>query len=172
MYQDDEQIDKKSYLGIIKLLTEDEDVISNLEFCINNPEKYYERNIEKYDERFFDNPDEDEIVLLGIVDELIESGEAWELDWNAEIDDFLYIVDEIVDLNPLEYDKTWFDENDDVGHWLRTLDENWYDSDYTAISLDIDSDSYVITVIEQSKYERLEELFERVGQRISRGIDI
>ena len=81
------ELNKEIFTSMVELLTEDSSVRSAIETCLASPWDYFDENIDRYDDRGIeDDESEDTIVWIGIADELIESGNAIELDWKAELE--------------------------------------------------------------------------------------
>lgn len=155
-----------SYERIIELMTNDEALIAELKSCAENPKKYFSENAERYEERWFEgNESDDKIIWIGIADAMISAGEAVELDWKAELEEFLWNVRELSDKHSLELRDEWFEENDDIPKWCKLLDDRWRERDFCIAAMDIDSDSYVMFVCRTDMQASLAAFSKELGHR-------
>ncbi len=161
-------IDKKTYMEIAKLLIDDEDVISKLKACFDNPLRFFEENEERYDDRGIDK-DEDvkTIAWIAIADELLEGGFAVELDWKDELSEFVGQMKGLADKNNLELYEECLDENDDIPTWCRILDTKWREKSYCIGAMDINSDSYLMFVCKLKTLQKLALLAAKIGRRFN-----
>ncbi|RSJ91155.1 DUF6630 family protein [Streptococcus cristatus] len=160
------ELNKEIFMSMVELLTEDSSVRSAIEACLTSLWDYFDENLERYDDRGIEDDEaEDTIVWLGIVDELIESGDAIELDWNSILEDFTYFMKELADQKNLPLKDDWLDEDRDIPSWCKVLDEKWEEAGYCVGAMDIDSDSYVIFVCRRETLTELTQLGQKVGFR-------
>ena len=160
------ELNKEIFTSMVELLTEDSSVRSAIETCIASPWDYFDENIDRYDDRGIeDDESEDTIVWIGIADELIESGNAIELDWKAELEDFTYFMKELADQKnlPLQYECLY--EDGDIPSWCKVLDEKWEEAGFCVGAMDIDSDSYVMFICSRETLTELTQLGQKVGFR-------
>ena len=116
------ELNKEIFMHMVELLTEDSSVRSAIEACLALPWDYFDENLERYDDRGIeDDEEEDTIVWIGIADELIESGDAIELDWNSILEDFTYFMKELAEKKNLPLQDDWLDEDGDIPSWCRLL---------------------------------------------------
>lgn len=160
------ELNKEIFMSMVELLTEDTSVRSAIEACLASPWDYFDENLERYDDRGIEDDEaEDTIVWLGIVDELIESGDAIELDWNSILEDFIYFMKEFAEQKSIPLQDDWLDEDGDIPSWCKVLDEKWEEAGYCLGAMDIDSDSYVIFVCRRETLTELTQLGQKVGFR-------
>ena len=160
------ELNKEIFMSMVELLTEDSSVRSAIEACLTSLWDYFDEDLERYDDRGIEDDEaEDTIVWLGIVDELIESGDAIELDWNSILEDFTYFMKELADQKNLPLKDDWLDEDRDIPSWCKVLDEKWEEAGYCVGAMDIDSDSYVIFVCRRETLTELTQLGQKVGFR-------
>lgn len=158
--------DVESYRKMVVLLTDNTEVRSKLESCLESPQRYYRENVESYEERCIDgNQEDDRIVWFAIADEMILSGAAIELDWKTDAEDFFYEMKSLANRHRLEIQEDWFKKDDDIPTWCEVLDEKWMDKDFCVGGMDIDSDSYVLFVCQAEVLKQLSELGKQVGQK-------
>lgn len=157
---------KEVYTRIVQILTEESTIHATIENCLESPWDYFDENLERYDDRGIEDDEaEDTIVWLGIVDELIESGDAIELDWNSILEDFTYFMKELAEQKNLSLQDDWLDEDGDISSWCKVLDEKWEETGYCVGAMDIDSDSYVIFVCRRETLTELTQSGQKVGFR-------
>lgn len=158
--------DVESYRKMVALLTENTEVRSNLEFCLESPQQYYKEKADIYEERCIDGNQEDKtIIWIGMVDEMLSGNEAIELDWKTDAEDFFYEMKSLANRHRLEIQEDWFKKDDDIPTWCEVLDEKWMDKDFCVGGMDIDSDSYVLFVCQAEVLKQFSELGKQVGQK-------
>lgn len=158
--------DVESYRKMVALLTENTEVRSNLEFCLESPQQYYKEKADIYEERCIDGNQENKtIIWIGMVDEMLSGNEAIELDWKTDAEDFFYEMKSLANRHRLEIQEDWFKKDDDIPTWCEVLDEKWMDKDFCVGGMDIDSDSYVLFVCQAEVLKQLSELGKQVGQK-------
>ena len=59
------------------------------------------------------------MAWFAIVDELIDGGNAVELDWKEALNEFVSRMKELADNNNLHIEAAWFDENEDIPVWCK-----------------------------------------------------
>ena len=161
-------IDKKTYMDIAKLLIDDDDVLSKLKTCFDNPLHFFEENIDRYDERGIGEDDSlGTIAWIAIADELIEGKLAVELDWKEELSEFVWQIKGLADKNNLELYEECLDENDDIPTWCRILDAKWREKSYCIGAMDINSDSYLMFVCKLKTLQKLALLAAKIGRRFN-----
>lgn len=158
--------DVESYRKMVVLLTDNTEVRSKLESCLESPQQYYKEKADIYEERCIDGNQEDKtIIWIGMVDEMLSGNEAIELDWKTDAEDFFYEMKSLANRHRLEIQEDWFKKDDDIPTWCEVLDEKWMDKDFCVGGMDIDSDSYVLFVCQAEVLKQLSELGQQVGQR-------
>lgn len=151
---------------IAELMTNDGALLSALEGCFNSPKQYLAENFESYQERFFEGDEsENQIIWIGIADEMLADGIAVELDWKTEKEDFLQQVKELSDKYYLELHSEWIHEKGDIPTWCKVLDEKWEKQGFCIGSIDIDSDSYVIFICRNEILQKLIALSKKINHR-------
>lgn len=166
-------IDKDVYTEIAKLLTLDKAVLSDLALCFESPKAYFDMNFERYDERGFEGSEDlDVLAWIGIVDELIESGDIIELDWNECPEEFILQMKDMADKKHLKIEEEWFDKNEDIILWCEILDQKWKEQGFCVGAMDIDSDSYVMFICENEILEKLVLLGKKISKRFDRATNM
>lgn len=167
------QTAKEVYTRIVQLLTEDGSIHDAIENCLESPWSYFEENIDRYDERGIDEDEtEENIIWIGIADELLDANEAVELDWNPELEDFSYFMKSLADKKNLQMEDDWFDEEDTITNWCSILDRRWEIEGFCVGGIDIDSDSYVLFICKVETLKELREWSNRIDQRIDHAMNL
>ncbi|MGT2736515.1 DUF6630 family protein [Streptococcus orisratti] len=160
------RIDQEIYRKIAELLTKDPTILSNLELCFASPQRYLDKYAERYDERGIGSQDsEATIVWLGLTDELLAGEQIIELDWQAELPDFLMSIKILADRYQLSLETDWFKEEDSIPVWCHTLDDKWAELGFCVGAMAIDSDSYVMFVCPSETLRKLMTLGQKINQR-------
>lgn len=157
--------------SITKAICEENDeVMREVDSCLADPEGYFEKHQDQFDERGIEEYEEieEEISWLAMVDALENNGYACEVDWSASLEDFLYLLGELrgVQTKELFMDEEWFDEDGEVSEWCEILDAKWAPEGFVVLAIDIDSDSYVLFPYELNQVEELSEMAESMDYRI------
>ncbi|OAB45522.1 DUF6630 family protein [Paenibacillus glacialis] len=164
-----------STLALLQLSTKlsiDSDVIIQVvRLAIDNPNRYFEEHSEQLNERNIDEHSE-ELPWIALVDELIENGLAYEIDWKEASQDICEIIDYLLERNnfpPLDW--KWLDEvqyeellTEQV---LNEVSQKLKERCITLAYLDVDSDSYVLITVADKEIEGLKRLAIEAGKRIS-----
>lgn len=140
-------------------------IVKAMELAVSDPVKYVKNNSERFSERgielddpdSFEELDADELLFLGMVDELEEHDFAFEFDYKCELEDFLWGLEQLKSYDLIaDVIKTLkLDENEDIEAWGKeinaALDRAWggddLDNKAVLCYMDIDSDSYPLTII-------------------------
>ena len=110
----------------------------------NNASHYFDKHLENYENRGMDEKCEtDEILWIGMVNSLLESGYVCECDSKDELD-----------------------AEDEITDWYETIDQNWQSYDICVAAIDMNSDSYVMFPCRRDAFETLCGYTRKVGYRI------
>ncbi|MCM1543324.1 MAG: hypothetical protein NC121_18985 [Blautia sp.] len=162
-----------AYKNMVGLLDVDTDTADRLNSCISDPRTYYEEHEGLYAERgMYSKADDDTVIWLGMVDILIEQGLMFEFDWKAELEDFLYGMEQIIPGDTLTLDGECFDEDADITQWLKALHDPWMEQGYVIAGMDIDSDSYCVMITARDAFDRLAAEAGKTGHRIALAQDM
>ena len=110
-----------------------------------------------------------EIWLLGLVDVLIKQHYACELDWKETIDEFAESVSElfVVRTEGLPVEQFGLFEDDDVEIWLERVNKAWQPLGFVLLTIDIDSDCYVLIPARCEFLPDIQELALEAGIKVS-----
>lgn len=137
--------------------------------CVENTMNYYSDHIDDYTDRgISDKEDISFLQWIGCIDLLMNNHYVCECDWKGECDEFVFAVSSLQGMAPLslEIDSEWFDGEQSIPQWCKTLDDKWKQSDCVVATFDIDSDSYVMFPCKKDEIETLSGLAEHFGYRI------
>lgn len=158
-------------LQLCKKLSKDSDVvIEAVKFSIDSPSKYYVNHAEQLRERGI-NKSSEELPWIALVDELIENGLAFEIDWKEESQAICEVIDDLLDrksFSGLEWHS--FDEGYEdytTEEFLNEVSIKLRERSISLAFLDIDSDSYVLITVPAKEIEDLKRLALEAGYRIS-----
>lgn len=160
----------ETFLKVVEIISNnDEAAVKQAKQCVTDIEHYFSEHIEAYEERGIEKiEDEEDTKWIGITDLLIDHSFACEVDYSAELEDFLFALNETKQMADVEFvlDEDGLDEEGEVTQWCHIIDQKLADQHYCLASMDIDSDSYIIFMIKTSQFEELVEMTEAVGYRI------
>lgn len=143
------------------------DLKSNLKQALENPESFYDdQNDFILSERGLSFPDDTLLTpKFVLIDTLIENNLMAEVDWKEEEDEIRSAIISI--LTAKKYSCKLSDqsiyENCDAFEIIELIDkEELHPSGYSLEIIDIDSDSYVFTIIQLSNQEAVSNLFGQI----------
>ncbi|RKI71131.1 hypothetical protein D7V91_02155 [bacterium 1xD42-67] len=155
-------------LEIAKLISSgDEAVLKDVSVCTEDPVGWFTAHQDRYRERCILSSDDPELIQwLGLVDILEEHGWVCERDWEDELEDFSYFLQNLHGFQKLglELDPDWLDEDEDVSAWCGVLTGKW--EGVCVAAIDIDSDSYVLFLTSAAQLADLQRLAGEIGHRI------
>lgn len=161
----------KVIADIFRVICGDEETVTTeIDLCVNSPKNYALKNEKQFVGRGLsaDDTDADTLMWIGCVDILIKNAYAAELDFSCEIGDFIFGLNELVKLTSeniiLEEDD--FDAGADITVWLDELDERLKERGLCIGGVDIDSDSYVVFMIDIKTLGRLKANANSIGHKI------
>lgn len=155
-------------MALISAITDDINVISEFEKCLENPVQFYEEN--NPGQREIDDCDLKTHRWCGMVDCLMKYGYLWEFDWKEPLDEFEAGMQQIKGMP--EFDASVLDPDaaEGVDDWLRMLNGTVMPNHHKVIALvDINSDSYPVFVTDEDKFETICSLAEELGHKICKG---
>ncbi|MBG9792935.1 hypothetical protein ABD76_10715 [Paenibacillus dendritiformis] len=147
------------------------EILQNVRLAVDNPSKYFHENRNRLDERNIDELTE-ELPWIALVDELIENGFAFEVDWkesNYRICEIIDVLLEKKSFSLLEWQ--WADEGNydelSTAEFLHEVSQRLKAHSISLAYVDIDSDSYVLIVVPVQEIESLKMLALAAGHSIS-----
>ena len=161
--------DAGNYKAIVELLPGGETYLALVEKCIAAPKQYYMDHEERYEDRGMDETDRNgDIIWIAIADEMLDSGNAVELDWKETKEEFYLQMQDLAGKHNLELREEWLQEDGDIPTWCGVLDGKWEEQGFCIAEFDIDSDSYVLFICTCETLEKLRKL----GDEVLRTIDL
>ena len=146
--------DPLDFVRLARLLTGgDMSVMNEIDYAdIGSASNFFHMHKQSFAERGIDTMsdlaayDSGKIWLLGLVDILIKHDYACELDWKADIEEFVWAVEQLFIVRAMSLPVNSFGlfEDDDVELWLTELNKNWQTLNFCLLQVDINSDSYVL----------------------------
>lgn len=168
-YLIEKSTDAEIYKAIAELLPGGETYLAQVERCIGAPKQYYMDHEERYYDRGIDETDRNgDIIWIAIADEMLDSGNAVELDWKETKEEFYLQMQDLASKHNLELREEWLQEDGDIPMWCGILDEKWVAQGFCIAEFDIDSDSYVLFICTCETLEKLRKL----GDEVLRTIDL
>lgn len=162
-----EYIDADAYAKIARILTDNAETLRRLDVCFADPAAFARAHEERYDERGMDAHNRiSAIAWIGLVDALMEIELACEFDWKEELAEFIAVVRPWAEAAGLAWDTELLEENADIPVWCAALNAAWKEDGFCILRIDIDSDSYVLLLIETERAEQVQRLAAEVGQKM------
>lgn len=164
---------EKIFLDLVKTITQNnESALEEMTRCLKEPEKFFDCNSEKYEDRDIDlddfDLDESEFYWLSMVNILEDYGYLVEIDWKSSSDEFLPLLQEIAETKNYSVfaDLPFIDDELPTNEALSSLNNMLKSSGKLLICLDIDSDCYDLTLIDEGEYQRLKQACASLDQRV------
>lgn len=125
-------------------------------FIKQNAKRFDERGIELDDEASLDGLDADELLFLGMLDELEAFDYAFEFDCKCELEDFLWGLTQIKNYDLIKdvIRTTELDADGDIEKWGRQINKA-LGGRACLCYIYIDSDSYPLTVVTPEAFEKI-----------------
>ena len=154
------------YKALAQLLLCDEKASNKLNACFDDYKKYYNDNQAQYEDRGIESDEDKETVLwFALVDCMLENDLAVEVDWKEEPSVVASLLNNIILDELLKIDTEWF-INDDLAECFKTINSKWKKHNYVLSTIDIDSDSYVLTVMKVKQFKKAKKLASDIGKII------
>ncbi len=128
-----------------------------IEYLKTNAELFKERGIGFEDEKSLHELGSEELLFLAMVNELEEHRYAFEFDWKVELEDFMWGLEQLNNygliVDAMKIVK--LNENDNIEVWGREIN-NALGEKTCVCCIDIDSDSYPVTILNYDILGKLE----------------
>lgn len=150
---------------------EDPQVAQELAACQEDISAYFLAHQERYENRGIFEPQEPDVLSwIGLIDCLMEHSCACELDWKCELEDFLYGLSGLkqVEREGLPLESQWFDPAASIEEWGKLLSQKWSPLGIGLGEFYLDSDSYVLFAAPGEAFPALEKAAAALGQGIER----
>jgi len=161
-------MNKLALLNLSKRLSNNSDhVVQKVKMAIEYPDLFTEKYRESLAERNIDfNFLPEELPWIALVDELIENGFAYEIDWKESPQNICSVVDTLLEnKNYRMLDWTWLQDNENMPTelFLDEISKRLHGLLLTLGYLDIDSDSYVLIIVTLDEMESIKSLASEAG---------
>ncbi|MET4084254.1 hypothetical protein ABIB40_004230 [Pedobacter sp. UYP30] len=127
-------------------------IARKLQTTLSNPDKFLKEN-----ERMLNQSDD--LLWFALIDGLLETGNAIELDWKDDIS--ANDVEEMLKKQDHLINVDFRDNGYELEKALKDFGEQLENTPFILLQLDIESDSYVITTCKRDNFLILEKLDER-----------
>ncbi|MNJ28900.1 hypothetical protein D3C77_234540 [compost metagenome] len=163
-------MNKLALLNLSKRLSNSSDhVVQKVKMAIEYPDLFIEKYSEGLVERNIDFSFE-ELLWIALVDELIENGFAFEIDWKESPQNICAVVDVLLEnKNYPMLDWGWLQDIDDIPTelFLYKTSQKLHGLLLSLGYLDIDSDSYVLIIVTLDEMASIKSLALDAGYTIS-----
>jgi len=161
--------DAENYKAIAKLLPDGDALFAKVERCIDAPKQYLIDNMERFREREMDENERNcDIIWATIANEMLDNGNAVEVDWEVTKQDFCLKMKGLADKYHLTLNEDWLKEDDEIDTWCDILNKQWADWGLCVAKFTIvcGNFGYLYFIYERQDVEKLSDLCMEVNQCI------
>ena len=161
--------DAENYKVIAKLLPDGDALFAKVERCIDAPKQYLIDNMERFREREMDENERNcDIIWATIANEMLDNGNAVEVDWEVTKQDFCLKMKGLADKYHLTLNEDWLNEDDEIDTWCDILNKQWADWGLCVAKFTIvcGNFGYLYFIYERQDVEKLSDLCMEVNQCI------
>ena len=161
--------DTENYKAIAKLLPNGDTLFAKVERCIDAPKQYYADNAERYREREMDENERNcNIIWAAIANEMLDNGNAVEMDWDVTKQEFCLKMKGLADKYHLTLNEDWLDEEDEIETWCEILNKQWANRELCVASFIMMCGNYfdLYFIYKRQDVEKLSDLCSEVNQDI------
>lgn len=161
--------DAENYKGIAKLLPDGDALFAKVERCIDAPKQYLIDNMERFREREMDENERNcDIIWATIANEMLDNGNAVEVDWEVTKQEFCLKMKGLADKYHLTLNEDWLNEDDEIDTWCNILNKQWADWGLCVAKFTIvcGNFGYLYFIYERQDVEKLSDLCMEVNQCI------
>ena len=161
--------DAENYKAIAKLLPNGDTLFTKVERCIDAPKQYCADNAERYRERGMDENDRNfNIIWAAIANEMLDNGNAVEMDWDVTKQEFCLKMKGLADKYHLTLNEDWLDEEDEIETWCEILNKQWANRELCVASFVMMCGNYcqLYFIPKRQDVEKLSDLCLEVSQDI------
>ena len=161
--------DAENYKAIAKLLPDGDALFAKVERCIDAPKQYLIDNMERFREREMDENERNcDIIWATIANEMLDNGNAVEVDWEVTKQDFCLRMKGLADKYHLTLNEDWLNEDDEIDTWCDILNKQWADWGLCVAKFTIvcGNFGYLYFIYERQDVEKLSDLCMEVNQCI------
>lgn len=151
----------EKYRKILEILAKDEGYVK---YALDRL-KGTSENPENYEDAFFRLPDANsDLVWLQFIDDLLEYNYAFEVDWKEDYTEVKKQIENLFRkkgiLHTIESDQDLYDF--EAENYFPRINQLLSETNFLLVYLDIDSDSYVTTLIDKDRIQMLQSLDKRI----------
>jgi len=161
--------DAENYKAIAKLLPDGDVLFAKVERCIDAPKQYLIDNMERFREREMDENERNcDIIWATIANEMLDNGNAVEVDWEVTKQEFCLKMKGLADKYHLTLNEDWLNEDDEIDTWCDILNKQWADWGLCVAKFTIvcGNFGYLYFIYERQDVEKLSDLCMEVNQCI------
>ena len=161
--------DAENYKAIAKLLPDGDALFAKVERCIDAPKQYLIDNMERFREREMDENERNcDIIWATIANEMLDNGNAVEVDWEVTKQEFCLKMKGLADKYHLTLNEDWLNEDDEIDTWCNILNKQWADWGLCVAKFTIvcGNFGYLYFIYERQDVEKLSDLCMEVNQCI------
>ena len=161
--------DAENYKTIAKLLPDGDALFAKVERCIDAPKQYLIDNMERFREREMDENERNcDIIWATIANEMLDNGNAVEVDWEVTKQEFCLKMKGLADKYHLTLNEDWLNEDDEIDTWCDILNKQWADWGLCVAKFTIvcGNFGYLYFIYERQDVEKLSDLCMEVNQCI------
>lgn len=161
--------DAENYKAIAKLLPDGDALFAKVERCIDAPKQYLIDNMERFREREMDENERNcDIIWATIANEMLDNGNAAEVDWEVTKQEFCLKMKGLADKYHLTLNEDWLNEDDEIDTWCDILNKQWADWGLCVAKFTIvcGNFGYLYFIYERQDVEKLSDLCMEVNQCI------
>ena len=161
--------DAENYKTIAKLLPDGDALFAKVERCIDAPKQYLIDNMERFREREMDENERNcDIIWAAIANEMLDNGNAVEVDWEVTKQEFCLKMKGLADKYHLTLNEDWLNEDDEIDTWCDILNKQWADWGLCVAKFTIvcGNFGYLYFIYERQDVEKLSDLCMEVNQCI------
>ena len=161
--------DAENYKAIARLLPDGDALFTKVERCIDAPKQYCADNAERYRERGMDENDRNfNIIWAAIANEMLDNGNAVEMDWDVTKQEFCLKMKGLADKYHLTLNEDWLDEEDEIETWCEILNKQWANRELCVASFVMVCGNYcdLYFIYKRQDVEKLSDLCSEVNQEI------
>ena len=168
-YLIEKSTDAENYKAIAKLLPDGDALFAKVERCIDAPKQYLIDNMERFREREMDENERNcDIIWATIANEMLDNGNAVEMDWEVTKQEFCLKMKGLADKYHLTLNEDWLNEDDEIDTWCDILNKQWADWGLCVAKFTIvcGNFGYLYFIYERQDVEKLSDLCMEVNQCI------
>ncbi|MBL1226329.1 DUF6630 family protein [Enterococcus sp. BWR-S5] len=164
--------DRAAYLALVRLLSqENERAAQGMLYAFDEPELFLKQYQEMFANWFSNEMTVEELAAYPIWElfcyVLYDEGYLGITDWKSEAEDFIYYAEKTVKKYDMQLDYSKITDKEEMAPEFFEQLKQALPTELALLDIDIDSDSYQLTVIPVEKAAAVRELTERIGGKIN-----